>query len=404
MTSTVSSPERLHGLDALRGGALLLGVVLHAAMAYLPAPVWIATDASTSPVAAVLFFAIHVFRMATFFLIAGLFGQMMLDRRGWFGFAKDRLSRIAGPLTAFWGLVFPAIIVVALWKVAIDNGGSLPKDGPPPPPLTAGTFPLTHLWFLYVLLFFYAAQLMVRGLASLDRSGAMGRLADRVAGLVASPWSPVVLAAPLAVALWMTPNWIAFFGVPTPDTGLMPKPAALVAFGVAFAAGALLNHRRELLGRIQRAWAPLTVAALAAGTAALMLAGGPEIRLQPVEGQAKALAAGVYALAVYFSGFAAVALALTFASGHSAVRRYLADASYWVYIVHLPLVMAGQVWLFQTPWPWFAKLPLIVAGVMAISLLSYELLIRHTFMGKWLNGRRVPWRKPSTAPVAIPAE
>lgn len=33
-------------------------------------------------------------------------------------------------------------------------------------------------------------------------------------------------------------------------------------------------------------------------------------------------------------------------------------------------------------------------GVFAVCLATYELLIRHSFMGKWLNGRRIPWRKP----------
>ena len=132
--------DRLHGLDALRGFALLLGVVLHAALAYTPFPMWVVVDAQTSPAAAALFFAIHLFRMTTFFLIAGLFAHMMLNRKGWFGFLKDRTIRIAGPLLSFWTPVFAGFIAVLLWKVAIDNGGSLPTDGPPPPPLTVDTF------------------------------------------------------------------------------------------------------------------------------------------------------------------------------------------------------------------------------------------------------------------------
>ena len=86
------------------------------------------------------------------------------------------------------------------------------------------------------------------------------------------------------------------------------------------------------------------------------------------------------------------------------MRRYLADASYWVYLVHLPLVMAGQVLVLAAPWPWFVKLGAVVASVTAISLLSYELLVRHTFLGRLLNGRRVPWRRPSAQPQLAPAE
>ncbi len=404
MTTDTNPAERLHGLDALRGGALLLGLVLHAAMAYIPAPIWIATDATASTGASAVFFVIHLFRMTTFFLIAGLFAHMMLERRGALKFALDRLSRIGGPLVVFWGVVLAGIIAVLLWKVAIDNGGSLPTDGPPPPPLTVETFPLTHLWFLWVLLILYGALLTIHWLTSIDRSGALGRLTDRLTGALIGPWTPVVAAAPLALAFWLHPNWSAFFGIPTPDTGLVPNAVALTAFGVAFGLGVLLDRRRDLLGRIADGWWISTPMAVAAGVAALYLAGGLGPRLEPLtDPSTKATAAWTYALAVYAATFAVMGLTLKFLSARSAVRRYLADASYWVYIVHLPLVMAGQILLLDAPWPWFVKLAVIVAGVLAIALVTYELLIRHTFMGRWLNGRRAPWRRPVAA-APVPAE
>ncbi|MDI6625196.1 MAG: acyltransferase family protein [Brevundimonas sp.] len=399
-------PDRLHGLDALRGGALLLGVVLHASMSYLPIPIWLFPDDQTSPAASGVFFAIHLFRMTAFFLIAGLFAHMMLGRRGTWSFVRDRLGRIAGPLLGLWWVVFPAVIGVIVWKAALDNGGVIPTDGPPPPPLTLETFPLLHLWFLWVLLILYAAFLFVRApFALLDRDGAVGRLVDRLTGALVGPWTPALLAAPLALALWLTPDWIPFFGIPTPDKGFVPNPAALTAFGLAFGLGVLLDRRRDLLGRIERLWPVFTVVALGTGAAALVLSGGLVPPLTPVvDPEAKAPAAALYALAVYASTLAATALSLRFLSGYSAVRRYLADASYWVYIVHLPLVMVGQVLLLDAPWPWFAKLGAGVAGVMAVSLLSYELMVRHTFMGRWLNGRRVPWRRPLAQAVPAPAE
>ena len=39
----------------------------------------------------------------------------------------------------------------------------------------------------------------------------------------------------------------------------------------------------------------------------------------------------------------------------------------------------------------------------AASLASYELLVRHTFLGRWLNGRRIPWRRRAATAFA-PAE
>ena len=405
-SSEIHQPDRLHGLDALRGGALLLGVVLHASMSYFPVTIWLFPDEQTSPVASVIFFAIHLFRMTTFFLIAGLFAHLMLSRKGVWSFVRNRLGRIANPLFGMWWIVFPAVIAVIIWKAAIDNGGAIPTDGPPPPPLTLETFPLLHLWFLWVLLIFYAVMLVVRTpFVAMDRDGRWGRVLDRVTGLLIGPWTPAVLAAPLATALWLTPDWIPFFGIPTPDKGFVPNAAALTAFGTIFALGFLLDRRRDLLVRIERLWPMFTVVALGSGAGALTLSGGPVPSLEPLtDPSLKLFAACVYALAVYTSTFAVTALSLRFLSGYSAVRRYLADASYWIYIVHLPLVMAAQVLVQDWDMAWPIKLAVVVAGVMGVSVVSYELLIRHSFMGRWLNGRRVPWRRPSPAPVLAAAE
>ena len=406
MSSSETRPsERLHGLDALRGTALLLGVVLHASMSYFPVTIWIVPDTDNSPVASAIFFAIHLFRMTSFFLIAGLFAHMMLNRRGTFGFIKDRLIRIAGPLATFWTPVLAAIIAGLVWMAAIRNGGSIPTDGPPPPPLTLETFPLTHLWFLWVLLILYVAMLVLRApFAMADRDGGWGRFVDRITGALIGPWTPALMAAPLAIAFWLAPNWTPFFGIPTPDTGLVPNPVALTAFGTAFGLGFLLDRRRDLLVRIERLWPVFTVVALGVGTAAMVMVGGPVPELAPVtDPELKAPLAAVMALAVFASTFAVLSLALRFASGHSAIRRYLADASYWVYIVHLPLVMVGQILVVNEAWPWFVKFGVVVGGTMAISLLTYELLVRHSFVGRWLNGRRIPWRRQRDAEFS-PAE
>ena len=404
MTTDTDRPERLHGLDALRAGALLLGVVLHASLAFFPQQIWIVADDSRSIGAAGLFFVIHLFRMTAFFLIAGLFAHMMLARRGWLSFAKDRILRITGPLAAFWFPVMVGIVGALIWTSHM-NGLIVPGAPTPPPPTYDWTnFPLTHLWFLYVLTLFYAAVLILRApFAMLDKDGGWGRVVDRFTGALIGPWTPAVLAAPLALALYLDPKWIAFFAVPTPDAGLVPHTASLVGFGLAFGLGFLLDRRRDLLNRIA-AWTPLFLAiAVVSGAAAYSLAGGPKITPMVELTDEKAIAAAVTALAVYASAFAAMGLCLRFLSGHSAIRRYLADASYWVYILHLPLVMLAQVWVLDWAGPWWLKLGGVSLGVFAVCLITYELLIRHTFMGQWLNGRRVPWRK--TGPVAaVPAE
>jgi peptidoglycan/LPS O-acetylase OafA/YrhL len=411
MSAAAAQPapaERLHSLDALRGIALLLGVVLHAAMSFIESPVfpiWIVSDADPSPVMAVVFFFIHLFRMAAFFLIAGYFARLLLERRGTWGFVKNRAIRIAMPLSIFWTPALMGILACLLWAVWIQNGHSFPP-GPPPPAITVETFPWTHLWFLWVLLLFYAGLLLGRfAIGVLDRKAVLAAGADRAMRLLVTPWGLPIVATPLALALYLKADWIMWFGVPTPDKGLIPNPQALVAFGTAFLLGYLVRRQSEaLLARIAHHWAAFTLLALGLGIASLILAGGASIPNFLVPPEQSVVNAALYALAAFASAFAALGLALRFLSGHRPALRYLADASYWIYLVHLPIVMALQVLVYDLAWPWPVKVIAIVGGTAAVTLATYELFIRHSFMGRWLNGRKVPWRcRAAPGPLAATA-
>lgn len=77
--------------------------------------------------------------------------------------------------------------------------------------------------------------------------------------------------------------------------------------------------------------------------------------------------------------------------GHSAAWRYVADSSYWIYLLHIPLVPFLQVWMMD--WPWPGMLKFLVLNVLAFIplFLSYHFLVRSTFIGALLNGRRHPF-------------
>ncbi|HVY02264.1 MAG TPA: acyltransferase family protein, partial [Caulobacterales bacterium] len=90
--------ERLHALDAVRGFALLLGVVFHATVSFIPGPqIWPVMDDQRDQWFGLAFFCLHTFRMTTFFLIAGFFAHMTFHKRGARGFIADRLKRIGVP-------------------------------------------------------------------------------------------------------------------------------------------------------------------------------------------------------------------------------------------------------------------------------------------------------------------
>jgi peptidoglycan/LPS O-acetylase OafA/YrhL len=399
-TGTVPAPARLHALDAVRAGALLLGVFFHATVSFLEPRIWLVGDVSTSPAMNVTFYVLHIFRMTVFFLIAGFFARMLLERRGVGGFIRDRAKRILTPLVAFWPLIFVSIIAVTIWAFLQANpdvaSGKAPAP-PPPPPMSAQTFPLTHLWFLYVLLIFYAAALLLRGLfAIVDRKGAVRvGVVDRVVkAIVTSGLTPIVFGAPLAAALWFKPDWMMWFGVPTPDIGFVPNTPALVAFGAAFGLGWLLERQMDLL-RVWERRCLLNLAFAVIVTAVCLWFAGPTPVLAPAPQDWKKLTYAIaYTLAIWAWTVALIGLALRYLSKSNSMIRYLADASYWIYIVHLPLVLALQAAVAQLPIPWYGKYAAILAVAFPIMLISYHTLVRYTFVGAILNGRRHERKRP----------
>jgi glucan biosynthesis protein C len=402
MMNVEQKPERLHALDAVRAYALLLGIILHATMSFIPAPsrIWMIQDSQPSITLGVLFFSIHVFRMTTFFLIAGFFAHLSFHRRGASGFIKDRLQRIALPLVVGWPILFTAMAMVVIWAASFPNGGPLPGPRRWPPVLPQ--FPLSHLWFLYVLLEFYVAVLVLRiGVVRLDPNGRICAGVDRLIGLVMqSRFAPAILAAPIGIALSLDPTWIGWLGVRTPGASLVTNLQALIGFATAFGFGWLLHRQMDLIRMLERRWLLNSMLAVVLIAASFFLAVATVMQPQPIGYSAIKLAsAACYALAIWTTTFAAIGAALRFLSGYSATRRYLADASYWLYLIHLPILMALQVAVSNLDWPWPVKFATILLIALPLMLASYQFLVRYSFVGTMLNGRRVR-RVGQIAPTA----
>ena len=77
--------------------------------------------------------------------------------------------------------------------------------------------------------------------------------------------------------------------------------------------------------------------------------------------------------------------------GHSLRWRYVADSSYWVYLIHIPLVPALQVWMAEWQAPGLAKFLLLNSLAFAVLFASYHYLVRSSLIGQVLNGRRYPF-------------
>ena len=382
--------QRNHALDALRGTALLLGVLLHACMSYMPSSeyFWLTSDQTESVIASGTFFWIHSFRMIVFFLLAGYFGRQLLDRYGTRAFIRNRARRVVTPLLAGWPIVFSGIVAVIVWNAWLVNGGELPQKAPPGPKFTPDSFPLTHLWFLYVLVLFYVSALvcrLVQHTAFTQRALArMTAVCSRVLTHSVGRWLVLV---PMAAGLLLLPKWMPWFGIPTPDNSLYPNIAALLAYGSAFAYGWLGAGQANGLACHRHAWkSALTIAFVV--SAGLLTWVGPtpsfDHAVLGLTGRPIAFAA-LYALNAWAWAFALLGLAQSFASRPVKWKRYLADASFWIYFAHLPVVAAGQVLLSRIDAPGYLEFPVLLAASGVVLIGSYHVLIRNTSVGRALG-------------------
>lgn len=393
--SLAGAGARYHHLDAVRSFALLLGVFFHAAESFGPRNhYWAIVDCSSTEVLESIRFACHSFRLELFYVIAGFFARFLLVRRGTVAFVKNRLSRILVPLVVGWLLLYPVLVMIWLWGAKVS--GRLLEFGVPPEalhlPIWALTlgffmtlgflqkFDLTHLWFLHQLLVLYALMLGVRWMGA--RWDSSGRWRTRVDGwfarLLKGPGTFYGFLLPSVPLLLLMDNW----GVDTPKESLVPHLPTTLLFGYFFMVGWLWHRQPGLLDTIARRWGfYLSVGVVAWIGVGLSHGNIPWGKLA----YSLAYAHMMWGLVLGFLG-----MFTRYCRRESAATRYVADASYWVYIVHLPLVVALQVWLGRVVLPWPIKYAIICLVVLLLAFLSYHYLVRATFIGVQLNGRRYP--------------
>jgi glucan biosynthesis protein C len=397
--------DRLHALDAVRGFALILGIFFHGAAGYVedfPEILWPMREPSSTALGLV-FFVSHMFRMSLFFLIAGFFGRMLIERRGTAGFVRDRAKRILLPLVV--GLPIVLILFSVLGGLGFLLSGMtmselLQLSERLNAPVAEPPFPWAHLWFLYYLLPFYAGALAMRGIARIaDRRGRVSLVLDAIVQFcLGGVWGAAILGLPLAAYFYSLEGWPSWTGLLAP-LALAPQTASVLSYGVPFAFGWLAHRQIDRLLALQRLWIPFIAAASALTVLCLWL-GGLTPRWEPyLDDRTLMWYSAAYLVGAWCWIFGVIGLAVRYWSEASPVRRYIADSSYFLYLAHLPVLALFAAWWNPLPWHWTIKYPLQIAATLAVLFVAYRYLVRSTFIGATLNGRRYARSLPAAPPV-----
>ena len=403
-----SPNPRLEYLNAVRAFALLLGILFHASLSFSPVYFgWAVMDISTSPLINHFMLVSHSFRMELFFLIAGFFSHMSFRKKGYKPFLLSRIVRIGIPLIIGWFVLRP--LIVSGW---VMGGESLQGDVDIFSGLVAGfsslsTLPSgfltgTHLWFLYYLLLFTVSFLLMQKLLSLHLptyrllnvyiDKAMEYLCKTSLGFS-------VLVCTTVGSLWFMSHW----GVDTPDKSLIPNTPVTILYGSFFLVGWLLQKNRSFIGAFtELTWEKIfscivgfiVCIQLGSYQSDITHAFYPWLKLSFLLGYASMM----WGLVMLTMG-----LFKKLCNTPNAIIRYVADASYWLYLIHLPIVVWLQIAFAEIPLHWSAKWVTVFALTIFISLVLYEGFVRSTRLGKILNGRkqeRLSLQKSCRPPLA----
>jgi glucans biosynthesis protein C len=387
--------ERFHALDGLRALAMLLGIYLHAALSFIPdfpAGVCPARDIHPHGGFGVLFLYIHAFRMPLFFLLAGFLGRMLHQRLGGREFLRHRFVRLVIPLVVGMAVFLPLMYVLYLHGNDIpDNSQAGGSDvwgvpGVTYPPLFSEHGPLLmHLWFLYYLMLLSLLAVGVRVLAGrVLSSAALGRVDGAMRWLVGSGWGVPVLGLLTLPLFHQMREW-------TIDTALtlVPDPKMLLFYGLFYGFGWLLHRQPGLLSGLERgAGRQVLLASFLLFPLLLVLMGrwleagrqGPALL--------KLAGLGLHSLITWGLVLGFTGLALRYLTRPRVTMRYLADGAYWMYLIHLPLVIFLQILFAEVDLPALVKFLLITKLALVLMLPSYEYLVRYTVIGRVLNGQR----------------
>jgi len=378
-----SNTARITSMDALRALAMFLGIVLHAVMAYTVKPFegLYQDPVHHNSVYDLIFFSIHTFRMQLFYLIAGFFFRLLYYRIGVQAFIRHRTQRILIPFIVGLFTILPLTYLPNVAATVTENGAHLTGDdirtilhdifiwrGP------------LHLWFLYYLSLFY-----IIGIFMLQWRKPLLKKKTWISRSLLAEIHPAMAVPLLIILSWIT---LQLFDSPyiqyTP--GLKPRLEYILYYGVFVYAGWVLHSNMPKYFPLLKKHGILflSVGIFCAGVV-YYSAYFPAIYIYTPQLWVIKILMSVTTVTLV-AGL--LGLFLRFVNAESPVMRYLSDASYWAYLIHVFLVDTVQIWMGNTNL-WGPLKPLLSFALpLAVSLLTYQLFVRYTFIGFYLHGSR----------------
>jgi glucans biosynthesis protein C len=372
---------RLPGLEELRALAAVLVVGLHAGVPYLYTPmiglIWPTRDPRPSVLVDAIFWGIESFIMPLFFVLSGWSAATLFAKKTGWTFVVDRSRRVLLPLGVAMLLILPLVLYVWVtgWVIYLNLPAfklrSLRFDGE----IRSNIWGLAHLWYLEYL---YLYCLALAGLAWVTPRRGLNERPRFIVPLGLLP-AGMMLAGAIILA-WDNRIVLGFYQT------YFPVPSKLAYYAIYFFAGVGLKRLPHWQISLRR-WSPnFGLAAIAAFTCLL-----PLIHARPEPGFDKAEHVMLAIALASFGVSTTLAIFGFFLTRSKPAHPWVigvAEASLWIYMMHLPAVGLMQIDLGTWTGATALKFALVWGMAMIWTLLTYEGLVRKTWLGRLLHGER----------------
>ena len=381
-SSRIEGVQYYQYMDSVRVFALILGVLFHASLAYIPYfdGIFIVTDDRQSDFLNFLAWLSHTFRMPLFFVVAGFLTHLTLKKKGTNGYLKRRAKRLLLPLMIFLPFAFVGMIGLYIYAYEVlgmrnpvlnmiahsianpDSGNSSP----------VGTL---HFWFIFYLYGFSVVAVLLHRYV---------KPFARVESLVSSRLG-LLFVFPLVLSIF---GGLTYHPYPAPES-FIPQVWAIY-FGMFYWLGWMICEHEKILQVDKKISVGLIFVGLLSYVVYYIYITVPEslaIAINQINSVPELTISHMIQsisqsyTAVYLC-LAVLLLAKANFSNPGFMTRYFSCASYWIYVVHIPFVFYAQAFMAQYNFHAAVKFLCVVLLTLLFGILSYEVFVKRTPLKK----------------------
>ncbi|MGH1350558.1 MAG: acyltransferase family protein [Methyloligellaceae bacterium] len=374
--------QRIHYMDHLRALAMILGVFYHSAAGYSTQVQyeWFIRHIPSTDILSVFRILSHDFRMPLFFLISGFFASLLLERRSVQSFIGNRIIRLLMPLILFSVVTYYALNGIGYLALGYLKHSFFVYIVVSQGEEEAASTSLFHLWFLRYLFEFCVIAAVLQYI----RHPFIARARHSI---FSSSWTLVML--PLIIV----PGYMLANEHMSAPTDLLPELWPYLYYGAFFLIGWHIFKQQDFIQIINAHIWKLSV------VAAILFCVQVYVKFSNLETEESILphytGAFLFSFLKLYLVFIILGLGQRFLNFSNEGMRYMSDASYWIYISHLPIVLFIQTLLAPLDMSLWLKFVIVTALTLAITAMTYHLFVRYTVIGWLLNGKRQRMRKPT---------